>query len=165
MELVTAARRHCLQVDTLRGYCGEKMFRWRLEEPIEGTSGAAIVIFLNPAWKTPDPVQSIQRPVMVIDCYADPTRESGDARVIKTQDAEDKAMAMARALEPVFHHRRAEVWGAFGSTKGLQIVSCGRGAEPRIITAGDRHAAEPKLGDTVICRTTWNVEYVQGVMP
>ena len=155
MELETAARRQLLGVPAVTGYVQQKVFKYRLEEMIDSTGGRAVVVRRSGQWSTPDPVQTSEYPVLTVDCYADPTRTPEGE--IDQLDAEDKAFAVFRTIDPVFHARRNERWGAFGSAAGLLVVSSARWREPSLV--GDQ-PGEDELGDVVIVRAQYAVHCV-----
>lgn len=147
MEVEAAARRLLIADQTVNGYVNGKVFRYRLEEKIEGTSGRAIVVARNNGWATPDPVTTQEFPILTVKCYADPSRDSEGN--IRSTDAEDGAFALWRAVDKLLHGKRDEYWG--GPSNGLRVVTSQRWQEPVLITERDRHgqtAGDP-LGDTV----------------
>lgn len=162
MEVHSAMRRRALEAPAITGYTSERVWRGDLEEGLERTGKAALVFNRKPGWATPDTVQTIEYPTVWADCYADPTRdEFGD---VALDDGEDKAYALARAVERTFHARRGEWWGAVGSNPGLMVVTCVRGQEPYLPgeTRSGQRRMFPDLGDTVLVRTVWHLQVANG---
>lgn len=146
MEIETAARRQMLTVDVIKGYVQSKVFKFSLLEHVQGTSGRALVIRRSNGWASPDPVQSSEYPLLVFDCWADPTRDSMGG--VAADDAVDKAYALYRAVNAQVHGIRDVWWGAGGANPGLRIISAARWGEPFHMTASDQHGSGPKLMGT-----------------
>lgn len=144
MEVESAARRELLQDSTVNGYVAGKVFKYRLEEQIDGTSGRALVVSRNNGWATPDTVKSAEYPILAIKCYADPTRDS--AGLITSMDATDKAFALWRVVDRLFHAKRGQRWGAFGSDPGMMVVTSRRWREPATVGSHDQHGGGGKSG-------------------
>lgn len=149
MEVTSAARRELLAIAEVRGHVGQSVFKWRLDESISGTSGKAIVVSEQAAWATPPERGSSEYPTLWVDCYADPDRNAGGT--VATANAEDKALALARVVKRHWHGIRGVFWGAVGSDRGLQVVSC-EFVSRRVIEAGGQHEDREVMGDTVMCR-------------
>lgn len=142
----------------MNGYVVGKVFRHRLEEPVDGTAGMAIVVDRNNGWATPDPVKSQEFPILRLKCYADPDRDAQGQ--IARLNAEDKAWALYRAADRLVHaaQRGARV-GAIGADPGLMVVASSRSKEPALVTEKDRHgvtAGDP-LGDSVYVVAEYNL--------
>lgn len=152
-------RRMLLQDPTVNGYVVGKVFRYRLEEKVDGTSGMAVVLVNDNGWATPNPVTTQEYPILQVRCYADPTR--GPLGEISQADALDKAWALTRAIEPLIHGKRDVIWGRFGSSPGLRIITAQRWAEPWEMTDEDRHnTSEDPLGDSVYVATRYALQVV-----
>lgn len=155
MQILSGARKMLLSEDTVNGFVAGKVWKQRLEEKLEGTSGVAIVLTLNGGWVTPDTVQTVRFPLLRVDSYADPTREpSGE---IARLDAEDKAGALQEVCDRVMHAQRGKVWGG---PNGLLVVACVRNREPVLYTHDDGHGGNlqtgnKNLGDLVYVRTEY----------
>jgi hypothetical protein len=159
MNIETATRRYLLQQPTVTGYVGDKIYKWKMQYPLEGTGQLAIVVRRVGGWAAPDPVMTSKFPVLQIDCYADPDRNEFGEVIENT--AGDKASALAEAIEKVCHHRRGEWWGTFGSAQGVYIVSSARWTDARLRSQEDLHRkTEPDLGWLVYVRTEWAVNHL-----
>lgn len=156
MEIESAARRFLLQADGVRGYVGDSIWKYRLEESLEGTGGMAVVVVRSTGWATPQPLNTQEYPRLLIDVVADPTRDSRGE--IQRLDAEDRAYAVARVIDPLFHGKRGFWMGGMGNNRGLFVNSVQRGAEPVLITGADNHP--PEAGDTVKVRTEYHFDVV-----
>lgn len=159
MEVEAAARRMLLTNDAVRGYVVDKVYRNRLGAKIDGTSGRAIVVYRNNGWATPDPVTSQEYPILAMKFYADPTRDEGD---ITKADAEDKALAIYRVVNPLLHGRRGFRMGGLTPDTGLMVVTAARWKEPAIVTEKDEHGptqGDP-LGDTVYAYVEYALQVI-----
>ena len=160
MELLTAARRYLLEWPDTASLVQQRVYKERLGVVLDGTGLSAIVLTQGAGWASPDRVQSIEFPRLVVDCIADPQRDPTGA--ITVLDAEDKARALTRAVMPAFTfpRLRGERIGGFGSRPGLLIVSSQMWAGPRPLRAGDYHtnAERQAAGDTVLVRTEYALE-------
>jgi DNA-binding transcriptional regulator YdaS (Cro superfamily) len=110
----------------------------------------------------PDRVQSVEYPRLIVDSKSDASRlATGE---ISVDDATDRALAVDKAVRGalLYPELRGERVGAVGSNPGLYVISCQRWAEPRIITAADRHSAAERAaeGDVVTVRTEYALEVV-----
>jgi hypothetical protein len=148
MEIESAARRYLLSLQPVTGYVGQKVFKFRLQEPIEGTGGLAIVVNRQSGWAAPEQIGTTEKPRLSVDCWADPTRVVGSGE-IQALDAEDKAYALARVVRPYFcyPYLRNVFIGAVGSNPGLRVVDSDCNIEPRLL---EDHATD--RGDTVTVR-------------
>lgn len=161
MEVEAAARREFLSSDTVKGYTGERVFRHRLEEVVDGTGKHAIVVARNNGWATPDPVKTAEYPILGVKCYADSTRNATGE--VTKEDAADKAFALARVVTRLLHARRGRWWGAVGSNPGLMVVTCQKWKEPVLVTEKDKHgegSGDP-LGDSVYVYVEFALQVIQ----
>lgn len=160
MEVESGARKVLLADSTVSGYVGTKVFKFRLEEKVDGTSGRSLVVYRNNGWATPDPVTTQEYPILAVKCYADPDRDAGGQ--IKLMNAEDKAMALYRAVNKVLHGKRGVWWGAGGSETGILIVGCQRWKEPFIVREKDQHgqSAGDPLGDAVYAYVEYAIQTI-----
>lgn len=158
MEVTTAARRHLLRLDSLRGYVDLRIFKHRLEEKVDGTGKAAVVVKRTGGWASPDPINTAEFPVLLLEFHADPSRnEYGE---ITVSNAEDRAWAMHRVVDPFLHGKRDEWWGGIGSDRGLKVVSSARAEEPTLTAQADQHAGAPPLGDAVFVSARYALQVV-----
>jgi hypothetical protein len=160
VELETAARRHLLADDTCKGYVSGRVYKYRLEEKVDGTGKTALVVSRNNGWATPDPIGSCEYPILRVDCYADPTRD--DTGEIRKLDALDKAYAVARAVKRAFYWpHRGRFMGGVGSDLGLMVMSIAPRSEPYATTRSDMHGGGrtivESLGDSVYVTVEFNL--------
>lgn len=162
MEVETAVRRMLLTVPTVTGYVQDKVWKFRLEErdKVEGKGSRAIVVSRNNGWATPDPVRSAEFPILRLRLYADPDRD--DNGEITTYNAEEKAWAMYRAVDPLFHNKRGVRWGGTESTAGLYVVTSKRHGEPSSTTAHEQHGhpSEDPLGDMAYVEVQYALQVI-----
>lgn len=159
MEIETAARRLLLADETVNSYVAGKVFKGTLLQTPEGTGGYAIVVRRGAGWWSPDPVNTSEYPLLVVECWADPDRENG---VKKRENGADKAWALFRAVDGLLHAQRDQWWGAGGANPGLRIISCARDSEPVAVGGpdarlGDRAAA---FGDLWMVPAVYDVHTV-----
>lgn len=160
MEIETAVRRMLLSVPAVTGYTQQKIFKFRLEEPIEGTSARSIVVSRNNGWAMPDEVKTSEFPILRLQLFSDPDR--GAAGEILRLNAEEKAWALYRVVDPLFHGKRDVWWGAGGSSEGLRVVTSRRWREPVLVTQHDLHgrpSADP-LGDSVYVEAEYALQVI-----
>lgn len=143
MEIETATRRHLLTLPSATGYVSGRVYKFSLLDHVQGTQQRAIVVRRSNGWATPDTVQTSEFPILVLDFWADPTRDGEGNKA--ADDAADKAYAVYRAVDKDLHGVRDEWWGAGGSNPGLRVVSCSRWAEPFHLTSQDQHGSGPKF--------------------
>jgi hypothetical protein len=156
MEIETAARKMLMSDDTIRGYtvseAETRVYKNRLDIPVNQTGKLALVVSRNGGWATPDEVQTLEFPILRVDAYADPTREiDGQIRIL---DAEDKAAALLRAADRLIHGKRGVLWGG---ASGVVVVTIGRWREPTLTTQEDLHGKRHDLGDSVFWRREYRV--------
>lgn len=147
MELESAARRMLLGRSDVRGYVQERVFKDKLLEQVQGTGRSAVVVRTAGWWSPADDVQTVEFPVLVVEFWADCTRdELGN----KAQgDAEDRARAGWRVLKPLFHAPpRGQVWGAVGSDRGVRVVASKLWQGPFFETENDSHGSLASYGYT-----------------
>lgn len=134
---VEPAGRRLLQDDlTVRGYVGDLVFKGKLDQHIDGTGKRAIVLRCDGGWGQPDPVKTLEYPLLYIDFWADRSRKDGRAA---GDDARTNARAVWRASDHLLHGKRNVRWGAFGSDPGLMVVSSARWSEPTHVDAQGAH--------------------------
>lgn len=143
MEIETAVRRHLLALPSATGYVSQRVYKFSLLDHVQGTQQRAIVVRRSNGWASPDTVQSSEYPILVVDFWADPTRDEDGNKV--ADDAVDKAYAVFRAVDKDLHAKRDEWWGAGGTNPGLRVISCARWAEPFHMTGQDQHGSGPKF--------------------
>lgn len=156
MEIESAVRRHLLRDNTVRGYVEERVWKFRLEEAVDQTGLAALVVVRGNGWATPQPRNTQEYPILHVDAVVDPAREiSGE---IARLDAEDRAFALARVVNGILHGLRGVRLGGYARDPGLMVNSCQRWSEPRLITGADMHP--PTAGDTVKVRSEFAFDVV-----
>lgn len=159
MEVTTAARRYMLNQVSVTSQVQQRVFKHRLMEKIDGTGKSAIVVKRSGGWASPDRVQTIEFPILVMEYWADHARTPGGE--IAVANAEDRAWALHRIADPLLHAQRDVRWGAFGSDPGLRIVSAKRESEPVLVNHEDAHdyRAAP-MGDSVMVSCRYALEIV-----
>lgn len=151
MEILTALRRHLLTQDAVRGYVGSKVDKAKLHDHVDQKGTRAIVVRSNGGWAQPDLTQSSEYPLILIDFWADCSRDRLADRI--ADDAVDNAMAVYRVVDPLLHRKRNVMWGGQGTDPGLQIVSCIRWSEPITQTRDESHggvAYGVQLGESAV---------------
>lgn len=141
MEIETAARRHMLTLDTIRSLVVDRVYKFRLTTHVAGTGQSALVTRRSNGWSQPDDVQTSEFPVLVFDCWADPSRDA--AGEMLQDDAIDRAYSLYRAVDKAVHGIRDVWWGAGGTNPGLRIVSAARWAEPFHFTKTEKFGSGP----------------------
>jgi hypothetical protein len=150
MEVVPAARRHLMSYPSVRGYVQHRVFTYRLFEHVNGEGTRAIVCRLNAGWAEPDRSQSVEFPILVVDCWSDCTRNADGTKA--AEDAIPNALALYRVVDPVLHRKRNMVW-ADGGSRGLLVVDIKRWIEPFYQTKDESHAGVAygvELGDSAV---------------
>lgn len=164
MELVSAARRAMLADPTIAGYVQSRVFKYRLEEVVDGTGRAAVVLKQSGGWSQPDPRSPMRYPLLMVRCYADPTRDALTRTMLRA-DAEDRALALHRAVDRFIFANgdgAGRTWGAGpDGTGGLAVIDASLWSEPILITNDDGHddSGPVSLGDSVY----WQTEYAMTV--
>lgn len=165
MEVESAVRRVLLADEVVASMAGSRVYKFRLEEKVDGTGLAAVVLSRDGGWAAPDLTQSSEYPLLTVRCYADPTRDG--AGQIATADAADKAFALYRRVNQVLHAApRGGMWGAVGSNAGMLTISCQRWGEPYAVTAADTHGSggpsdkDEQLGDSMYVIATYALHVV-----
>jgi hypothetical protein len=136
VEVEPAVRRRLQDNLTIRGYVGDRVYKGKLDEHVDGTGQRAIVLRCDGGWGQPDPVKTLEYPVLYVDFWADRSRRDGQATA---DDARTNARAVYRAADPLLHAYRNTRWGAFGSDPGLMVVSSTRWSEPTHLDATSAH--------------------------
>jgi len=130
MELEAALRRQLLSLPVVTGYVQDRVWKFRLEDDIDGTGQRAIVVSRAGGWASPLPRNTQEFPVARIQFWADHTRNPDGT--IATEDGQTSAWAMYRATDPLFHGVRDVRWGADGDGEGgMFVIGCSRWSEPR----------------------------------
>lgn len=159
MEVESAMRRVIKNDPTVRGYVGDWVFKYRLEEKVDGTGKAAIVVGRDGGWATPQVVNTNEYPRLRVDCHADLSRDLDGTPL--QGDAEDRAWALWRSVDALLHPgKRGQRWGGFGSDPGLLVNTIARGQEPFLTVQKDQHAGDPPLGDTAVVSCYYNIDCV-----
>ena len=151
MEVETAVRRMLVDQPTITGYVGAKpnakVYKHSLGDNLTGTGGRAIVVRRSNGWATPERTNTQEYPLVVIECWADHSRNP--AGEYDLADNVDNAYAVYRAVDPLMHAKRDVVWGG---ANGLLVVTSQRWQEPWHATASDAHGvgviadAQSRLG-------------------
>lgn len=156
MEVETGARRMLLLKPGVIGYVGQKVFKNELLEHVQGTSGRALVVRKAGGWAPPDHVQSSEFPELVVECWADPDRNPDGA--VRVDNAVDKAYALYRMIDPLFHRVVDVVWGAGGMDPGVRVISSYRQGEPtHSLVNYPRAGSNTPLEDCAVVTVTYNL--------
>lgn len=152
MEVEAAVRRYLLGDAAVTGYVVDKVWRTGLVEKVDGTGGMAVVVARAGAWATPGPMSSLEFPLVRVECWADPTRDS-DGQIVAL-DAADKAFALSRVCRTRLLSRpRDLMMGRAGSNPGLFVVSIEPDGEAILVTKSDLHyisgMSASEMGDSV----------------
>jgi len=128
MELETAARKHPLDQTRVQNLVSGRVYKFELEEPVEGTGKASIVLYRKEAWAKPGK-NSQEYPILVVDCYADHSRDPDGGQT--KDDRNDRAFQLYREVDRVLHQkdRFSRQWPV-GDEDGLLVLGCFRGSEP-----------------------------------
>lgn len=122
MEIETAARKVLLADATVAGYVGPKVRKFTLLDALDRTAGRAIVLKRDGQWRRRDWQRSAEYPILRVECWADHDRDGvGD---MTEANAEEKALALWRAVDSRLHSREMEQWDE------LWIASCSLWSEP-----------------------------------
>ena len=124
MEIESAVRRYLLGDPTIAGYVGNRIYIDRLEEPVAPAGLRAIVLYRATGWAETEKYEGAagEFPTLVVDCWADNTRDT-DGEILRT-DRLTNSRAVWRAAHRLLHNpRRGQVWGASGSNPGLLVAS------------------------------------------
>ena len=158
MEFVTAVRRYLLESPVTSLVQG-RVWKYRLEEKIDGTGKAALVLSRQSGWAGRDPVNTAEFPRLFVDVHVDPSRGPGGA--VRVADGEDRAYAIGRAVTPLFSYPQllAKRIGGYGSRPGMFVIFSQPYAEPRIVEGG--HVGV-KDDDVVIIRYEFALAVVDG---
>ena len=101
---------------------GGKVWKYRLEDPVDGSGGRAIVVKRVGGWAGPNAVNTQEFPKIRLELWSDHSRDlDGD---VAAYDGLTSAFAMFRAVDPLLHGVRDVRWGA------VFVVGCSRWSEP-----------------------------------
>jgi hypothetical protein len=154
VEVEAAVRKMLLDKDAVRTYVGEWVFKHQLDEVVSGTGRAAIVVRTGPGWATPDRVTTQEYPTLLLEFYADASRDhSGE---ILRADAVDRAKALYRVCDPLLHAKRGVRWGGTG---GLYVVTSARNGEPLTVLGRDLHGKDT-LGDAAMVTVPYALQVI-----
>lgn len=133
MEIVTVVRKMLLGSDAVKGYVGDRIYKHRLEESVEGTGKRAIVVARGPNWRKVE-FGGSEFPLVKVGCFADSSRDANG--LVSVHDCEDSALAMARVVREVLVQLPAMVEVVSGS--GLWLLGSSVWTGPQIKdTTGD----------------------------
>jgi hypothetical protein len=136
-----------LSQPAVTGYVGQKVFKNELLEHVDGTGGRALVVRKNGGWGEVMTVNTDEYPHLVIDCWADASRDPDGMVVV--QNSIDNAYALYRVVDSIMGRVRDVWWGAGGSDRGVRVLSCGKTGEPMHETSKDSHSST-KMGDSAV---------------
>lgn len=154
MEVESGLRRWLADRSEVTSYTGQRLWRHRLMEPVDGAGTRALVIRRQGSWATQETLQTVERPVVVVECWADCTRDSSGHPT--RDDAADNAWALARVVDSLLHRQRNATWGA------VPVADCRRYGSPTLWIAADLD----DVNDAACVMTRWAVEVVPtGALP
>ena len=156
MELEPAVRRRLLADPTVVGYVGDRIYPHRLEERVDPLGLRAIVIYAGPWWGDAERYESAsaEYPTLVVDCWADCTRDE-DGNIARL-DRVQNAGAVWRAVHRVLHNPpRGEVWGEVGSNPGLLVNTATLWFRPGAIEGADAKRTGTPLQDAAVVSATY----------
>jgi len=128
MEIETAARKQLLGKSSVTNLVGGRVWKFKLEEPLEGTGNCAVVVRRGGGWVKPGK-NSQEYPILVVECFADHSRDSAGNPV--KDDRDERVMQLVREVDRVLHQvdREHRYWPE-GDESGLYVIGCFRSAEP-----------------------------------
>lgn len=116
------------------------IFDSKLRVTLENTQRCAIVINRAGGWATPNEHNNMRFPLIVVDIWADPTRNTDHS--VKYDDAEDKANDIFDAVRSVMHTvDRGRSGGGFIYWGDERITSSESLAEPDTTPVKDGNGA------------------------
>jgi len=165
MELEPAARRQLLADATVSGYVGDRAYLYRLEDRVDPLGLRAVVIYAGPWWADADRYEgaSMEYPTLVVDCWADCTR-NGDGEIVR-MDRIQNARAVWRAVHRVLHNPpRGMIWGATGSNPGLLVNTSSLWLGPTHLEGANTTRTGIPLQDAAVVTATYalNVAVLTG---
>lgn len=156
MEVETAFRHHLMAVPAVRGYVQTRVFKHKLVEHVDGRGTRAVVVRRFGGWAEPERETTQEYPTMMVDCWADCSRNGAGEKL--AEDAIDNAWAVYRAVDPAIHQLKDVMLGARGDDRGLYLIKAWRFAEPFQQTKDESHggvAYGVELGESAVV----SVEY------
>jgi hypothetical protein len=159
-------RRWLLAAASVTGYVGPRVYKFRLLERVSGEGRRAIVVRRSNDWARPDSVQTPENPIVLVEVYADETRNPDGT--IKRSDAEDNCLAVYRAVDPLLHGLRGMYLGAVGTNPGLMVVSSQRWSEPILQRANELHMQDERrysIGDGALLTAAYAMQVAAGSGP
>lgn len=132
MEIEAGVRRLLLDDPAVSGYVGTKVWKYRLEDALDGSGGRAIVVSRVGGWTSPNELNTQEFPKLRVELWADQSRNEDGT--ISVNDGESSAFAMFRVVDPLLHGVRDVRWG------DLFVVGCSRYSEPFVDKSSDFEA-------------------------
>lgn len=160
MELETAVRKLLLASDAVTGYVGAKVYKFRLDAALTD-GGRAVVVRRVGGWARPQPINTGEYPLLEVQCWADHDRDTAGG--MAAANAEEKAWALLRVVDPLLHGVVGAVWGGEDDRAGLEILSCSRYAEGVVLTASQAEGRARTSEEAVYVSTTYAVECIHGI--
>lgn len=125
MEVEGAVRRHLLEQSVMAAYVGNRGYKHQPsgEFKLDGSGKRMFVVRNNGEWRPPDDKSTVEYPQVVVDFWADCTRnEDGDT---DEWDCVDNAKAMYRAADPFLHDANDVLWPE-RDPHPLRVLTCTR---------------------------------------
>lgn len=165
MELEPAVRRRLLADAAVTGYVGNRVHLYRLEDRVDPLGLRAVVLYAGPSWSETDRYvgAGAEYPTLVVDCWADCTRD-GDGEILH-MDRIGNAKAVWRAVHRVLHNpERGQVWGEVGSNPGLLVNTSTQWFGPTHLEGSEVRRTGTALQDSAVVTATYalNVAVLAG---
>lgn len=141
MDLTLFARRELAATPAVTTMVGSSpewliwIWRWKPRVEMEGTGKRSIVISRPRPWSVPSRFHTTSFDLVVVDCYADPTRDA-QGRPTK-EDGEERALLLCDEVRKVMH--RVDHGGfEWGDSNGkIRVVSSVAGQDPEVVRLED----------------------------
>jgi hypothetical protein len=156
MEIEAATRRRLLGDSTVTGYVGDRVWPFRLEDRVDPHGHRAVVVYRGPAWAETDRYEAAaaEYPTLVVDCWADCTRD--DSGEILRTDRVQAAFAVWRAVHRLLHNPpRGQMWGQVGSNPGLLVNTSTQWFGPTHLEGDGIKRTGIPLGDAAVVTATY----------
>ena len=165
MEVESAFRRALLASSAVTGYVQQAVWKFRLEDHVDGQGTRAVVLYRDGGWAAPNDMNTPEFPLLTVECWADCTRNhvAGRATEKAAEDAIDNAYALYRVVDAVLHPMpRGLRWGAVGSDPGLLVVGGQRWSEPSHYDATRGDGFGRQFGEAAMVRATYALQVSHG---
>ncbi len=129
MEIETAVRKHLLNFPSVTNLVQKRVYKFELQEELEGTGRGALVVRRSGQWASPGR-NSQEYPLLVVDCYSDNSRPDEQGLEL-LHDRDERAMQLYREVDRILHQVSGvqRHWPE-QDPNGLYVIGCFRGSEP-----------------------------------